>query len=149
MRAGGGCVLDGASVLPRELIRPRMAGCIRGISGRVDDAVLGEITLNLASKELGIWLGVPFWRQGYASEALLRLMQVARADLRMTRVHALIQRGNVASCALVEKCGFGFSGLEWQQTDSGKLPFLKYLHHFPVAASHPVASFAGHPCFEP
>ena len=61
--------------------------------------------------EIGYWLGVPYWGQGYATEAARALVDYA-FDM---RGHAAVQAGarvsNPRSRRVLEKCGFQWSGV--------------------------------------
>ena len=80
--------------------------------------IVGVINLNvitrgaLQSAYLGYWIGESFARKGYMTEGIKLVTQYAFTELGLHRVEANIQPGNLASIALVRKCGFqkeGFS----------------------------------------
>ena len=88
------------------------------ICRRTDAAILGSINLSqifrggFQSAYLGYHIGADFARQGYMTEAIALMLRYAFADLRLHRIEANIQPGNVASLALVKRAGFvkeGFS----------------------------------------
>jgi len=66
---------------------------------------------NSAVPEIGYWLGVPFWGQGYATEAVRALIDHAFES----GEHGVLQAGsrvsNVASRRVLEKCGFQWTGV--------------------------------------
>jgi RimJ/RimL family protein N-acetyltransferase len=78
-----------------------------------DKTVIGAcgITAQEATPELGYWLGVPHWGNGYATEALHAMIDYAFADL----AHGALQAGarvtNPASRRVLEKCGFQWTGV--------------------------------------
>jgi RimJ/RimL family protein N-acetyltransferase len=78
-----------------------------------DKTVIGAcgITTQEATPELGYWLGVPYWGNGYATEALHAVIDYAFTDL----AHAALQAGarvtNPASRRVLEKCGFQWTGV--------------------------------------
>jgi ribosomal-protein-alanine N-acetyltransferase len=83
-----------------------------------DGAIAGVINLNeivrnaFQSAYLGYYVGAPFARRGYMSEALRLMLHHAFATARLHRLEANIQPDNRASIALVQRCGFrreGFS----------------------------------------
>ena len=86
------------------------------IRSNVDDAVLGSIELSqiargaFQSAYLGYHIGAPFARHGYMREALRLVFHYAFGQLRLHRLEANIQPGNVASLALVEGLGFRLEG---------------------------------------
>ena len=61
--------------------------------------------------EIGYWLGVPYWGQGYATEAVRAVIDHAFE----TRGHTALQAGarvsNPRSRRVLEKCGFQWSGV--------------------------------------
>ena len=60
--------------------------------------------------ECGYWLGKPFWRQGYATEAAGRLIAHAFDDLGADCVNACWYCDNPASGRVLEKLGFRPNG---------------------------------------
>ena len=61
--------------------------------------------------ELGYWLGVPFWGQGYATEAARAVIDHAFADLGYEHLLAGARVSNPASRRVLEKCGFQWTGV--------------------------------------
>jgi RimJ/RimL family protein N-acetyltransferase len=59
--------------------------------------------------ELGYWLGVPYWGQGFATEAARALIDHAFGDLGLDRLEADARVSNPASRRVLEKCGFQWS----------------------------------------
>jgi RimJ/RimL family protein N-acetyltransferase len=64
-----------------------------------------------ATPELGYWLGVPYWGQGYATEALHAVIDFAFADLAHEALQAGARVTNPASRRVLEKCGFQWTGV--------------------------------------
>ena len=60
---------------------------------------------------LGYWLGQPFWRKGYATEAVRALIDHAFGDLEHDELHASARVTNPASRHVLEKCGFQWTGV--------------------------------------
>ncbi len=61
--------------------------------------------------EIGYWLGLPYWGQGYATEAVRALIDHAFEDLGLERLEAGARVSNPASRRVLEKCGFQWSGV--------------------------------------
>ena len=61
--------------------------------------------------ELGYWLGVPYWGQGFATEALHAVIDFAFSELEHTALHAGARVTNPASRRVLEKCGFQWTGV--------------------------------------
>ena len=85
---------------------------------REDRAIVGAFSLsqiflgNFRSAYLGYWVGARYARQGYMAEAMELLLRYAFRTLKLHRVEANVQPGNLASRALVRRAGFhreGFS----------------------------------------
>lgn len=96
--------------------RPETAGML--VCRRDDGAVMGAITFSqifygpLESAYLGYYIGAAFAGRGYMRAALGLALDHAFGPLRLHRVEANIQPGNLASIALVRRLGFtreGFS----------------------------------------
>lgn len=60
--------------------------------------------------ELGYWLGRPYWKQGYATEAAAEVLAFAFRNLRAEEVEAGWYHDNPASGHVLEKLGFGPKG---------------------------------------
>ena len=61
--------------------------------------------------ELGYWLGVPYWGQGFATEALHAVIDFAFNEFEHTALHAGARVTNPASRRVLEKCGFQWTGV--------------------------------------
>jgi RimJ/RimL family protein N-acetyltransferase len=61
--------------------------------------------------EIGYWLGVPFWGQGYATEAVRALIDYGFTELGCTALQAGARVTNPASRRILEKCGFQWTGV--------------------------------------
>jgi RimJ/RimL family protein N-acetyltransferase/ubiquinone/menaquinone biosynthesis C-methylase UbiE len=88
------------------------------ICERGSNRIAGLINLNCIvrgafhSAYLGYWIGAPFAKKGYMSEAMRLVIHHAFTEMKLHRVEANIQPQNLASIALVRRCGFvkeGFS----------------------------------------
>jgi ribosomal-protein-alanine N-acetyltransferase len=83
-----------------------------------DQQIVGFINLSqifhggFRSAYLGYYVGSPHANQGYMTEALQLALRYAFKDLKLHRLEANIQPGNLASIAMVKRAGFvreGFS----------------------------------------
>ncbi len=78
-----------------------------------DKTVIGAcgIVPQEPAAELGYWLGVPYWGNGYATEALHAVIDYAFTDLAHTALQAGARVTNPASRRVLEKCGFQWTGV--------------------------------------
>lgn len=73
---------------------------LMGLDRRVDEDT------GAVQWELGYWLGMPWWRQGYTTEAGRRVLQHAADDLGLAVIHSSCFEDNPASHHVLEKLGF-------------------------------------------
>ena len=83
--------------------------CLRG-SGELIGVI--SILQDPDDVALGYWIGVPHWRQGYASEALHRVIRFGFNRLGLPRFHACHFAHNPASGRVMQKAGLLFEGVE-------------------------------------
>jgi ribosomal-protein-alanine N-acetyltransferase len=76
----------------------------------------GGIGLRLAPEhhhaELGYWLGVPHWGQGYATEAARELLRYGFENLGLHRIYASHFKHNPASGRILVKLGMRYEGCQ-------------------------------------
>lgn len=65
-----------------------------------------------AAPELGYWLGVEFWGQGFATEAARAAIDFFFEESESEHLIAGARVANPASRNILEKCGFQWSGVE-------------------------------------
>lgn len=65
-----------------------------------------------SEREIGYWIGVPFWGKGLIPEATRALLRHAFEDLGVTAVWCGFYDGNERSRRAAEKCGFCFHHTE-------------------------------------
>lgn len=84
---------------------------------REDDMLLGAITLDNIRRgpsqaaSVGYWIGQPFQREGYMSEAIRALTNYAFSVLDLSRIEAATLPENTASRGVLEKSGFKYEGV--------------------------------------
>jgi RimJ/RimL family protein N-acetyltransferase len=61
--------------------------------------------------EIGYWIGVPYWGQGYATEAARAAIDYAFGVLQCEALQAGARVSNPASRRVLEKCGFQWTGV--------------------------------------
>jgi RimJ/RimL family protein N-acetyltransferase len=62
--------------------------------------------------ELGYWLGVDFWAQGFATEAARAVIDFTFEEFDVEHLISGARVANPASRNILEKCGFQWSGVE-------------------------------------
>jgi [ribosomal protein S5]-alanine N-acetyltransferase len=85
------------------------------IERRDDGALVGAIALGIVAQhlkaEVGYWIGVPYWNNGYATEATRALIDYAFDELGLNRIYAFHFSGNPASGRVMEKAGMQLEGV--------------------------------------
>ncbi len=84
------------------------------ITRREDGQFLGVISLHRQRHnraEMGYWLGVAFWNQGYATEAVRRVIQFGFEEMGLHRIQAEYFTHNPASRRVMQKAGMAFEGV--------------------------------------
>jgi RimJ/RimL family protein N-acetyltransferase len=78
-----------------------------------DDALIGGcgVAQSNSGPELGYWVGVPFWGQGFATEAARAVIDHAFGTLGHEELQAGARVSNPASRRVLEKCGFQWTGV--------------------------------------
>jgi RimJ/RimL family protein N-acetyltransferase len=80
--------------------------------------LVGGIGLNVdeahSRAELGYWVGVPYWRRGYATEAAHEILRHGFEDLKLNRIYAGVFGGNPASEQVLRKIGMKHEGTSRQ-----------------------------------
>jgi RimJ/RimL family protein N-acetyltransferase len=61
--------------------------------------------------EIGYWIGVPYWGQGFATEAARAVIDYAFGSLQYDALQAGARVNNPASRRVLEKCGFQWTGV--------------------------------------
>jgi len=103
------------------------------IERRSDGAHVGGIGLHHlvdreVEAEIGYWIGAPYRRRGYASEAVGGMLRAAFGPLRLHRVFANVFAFNRASAGVLEGCGFHREGRvrEGHRKDGRWMDELRY-----------------------
>jgi RimJ/RimL family protein N-acetyltransferase len=96
-----------------ELIR-RGEGFTFAAVRKADEALMGAVGIGVELKhlrgEIGYWLGIPFWGQGYATEAAARVVRYGFDDLGLNRIMAYCFSRNLASARVMQKIGMKYEG---------------------------------------
>lgn len=88
--------------------------CNFAITGRSDGALIGSIGLEFEQAhhraELGYWIGVPHWGQGYATEAARAVLRYGFGTLGLVRICAHHLDFNTASARVLQNIGMKREG---------------------------------------
>lgn len=93
---------------------PRTVACL--VCRKGDDAIAGVINISeivrgyLQSAYLGYYCSSEHAGQGYMTEGMNLVLRHSFSKLKLHRVEANIQPGNVRSIRLVQRCGFTMEG---------------------------------------
>ncbi|EEQ3637106.1 GNAT family N-acetyltransferase [Escherichia coli] len=63
---------------------------------------------DMLKAEVGYWLGVPFWRKGYCTEALGALIDFSFTTQNVTQIIARCEKDNIASQKVMIRCGMHY-----------------------------------------
>ena len=72
----------------------------------------GDGSLRSGPPEIGYWIGVPFWGNGYATEAARAALDFAFAELGHDAIRGAARVSNPASRRVLEKCGFQWTSVK-------------------------------------
>ena len=68
--------------------------------------------------ELGYWLGVDHWGQGFATEAARAVLDFTFEEFEIAFIRSFARVTNPASRNVLEKCGFQWNGVELHRFES-------------------------------
>ena len=84
------------------------------ITTAATDTLIGSIGLILGGQhqrgQLGYWIGVPYWNQGYCTEAVLAVLDYGFYELNLNRIWAPHFKSNPASGRGLQKAGLKYEG---------------------------------------
>jgi [ribosomal protein S5]-alanine N-acetyltransferase len=69
-----------------------------------------KVALRHERAELGYWIGVPFWKKGYCTEAARAVVRFAFENLKLNCVNAHHFVRNAASGRVLQKAGMSYEG---------------------------------------
>ncbi len=107
----------------------RMAGASWAISLAGSGAFIGCAGLNATDRglELGYWIGEPYWRKGYATEAAHALVDLAFRVTTIPDLNVACRVLNPASRRVIHKCGFQYAGQGMLDSiTAGRVPVERY-----------------------
>ena len=83
---------------------------------KADRALMGSIGIVIGSGRphkralINYWLGLPYWNQGYATEAARRVIAFGFEELGLNRIEATHFLRNLASGRVLQKVGMAYEG---------------------------------------
>lgn len=81
--------------------------------------VIGLVPKKHDCAEVGYWIGVPYWGHGYASEALVAIIDYAFRERALNRVEAMHFTRNPASGRVMQKAGMRHEGTHREAVRKG------------------------------
>lgn len=79
-------------------------------TARLCGAIGITINSNYNNAELGYWIGVPYWGQGYCTEAASKAIAYGFESLKLHRIYASHLTRNPASERVLQKLGMTYEG---------------------------------------
>ena len=77
--------------------------------------------------ELGYWIGEPYWRHGYATEAAHALVDLAFRATMIDALNVSCRVLNAASRRVIHKCGFQYATQGMMDSlVAGRVPIERY-----------------------
>ncbi|TPK77075.1 GNAT family N-acetyltransferase [Mesorhizobium sp. B2-4-15] len=111
------------------MTRSRRAGIAHALTLAGTDTFVGCAGLNATDRglELGYWIGEPYWKRGYATEAAHALVDLAFQKTSIQVLHASTRVINPASRRVIHKCGFQYAGQGMLNSIvAGQVPVERY-----------------------
>jgi len=107
----------------------RRAGIVYALTLKDTGIFVGCAGLNTTDRglELGYWIGEPYWKRGYATEAAHALVDLAFQRTSIQVLHASTRVINPASRRVIHKCGFQYAGQGMLNSIvAGQVPVERY-----------------------
>ena len=111
------------------MTRSRRAGIAYALTLAGTDTFVGCAGLNMTDRglELGYWIGEPYWKRGYATEAAHALVDLAFKRTSTQVLQASTRVINPASRRVIHKCGFQYAGQGMLNSIvAGQVPVERY-----------------------
>ena len=98
-------------------------------TGPANGTFIGCAGLNVKDRglELGYWIGEPYWKRGYATDAAHALVDLAFRATGISVLYASVRVINPASRRVIHKCGFQYAGQGMMNSlVAGQVPVERY-----------------------
>jgi [ribosomal protein S5]-alanine N-acetyltransferase len=79
-------------------------------SGELVGAIGMAIEPEHSCSEIGYWIGVPYWGQGYCTEAVAAVLEYGFQVKKLNRIYAVHFKRNPASGRVMQKNGMSYEG---------------------------------------
>lgn len=83
-------------------------------------------------REIGYWIGLPYWGQGITTEALFALMEYFSSQGKPCSLLITTDANNIASQRVAKKCGF----VRFDNFDNGGIPAYAYRKKLHSVSQH-------------
>jgi len=111
------------------MAQSRKAGIVHALTLAGTGTLVGCAGLTMTDRglELGYWIGEPYWRRGYATEAAHALVDLAFGSTGIQALQASTRVINPASRRVIHKCGFQYAGQGMLNSIvAGQVPVERY-----------------------
>ncbi|MEO5757953.1 MAG: GNAT family protein [Mesorhizobium sp.] len=111
------------------MAKSRRAGIAYALTLAGTETFVGCAGLNTTERglELGYWIGEPYWKRGYATEAAHALVDLAFQRTTIQVLQASTRVINPASRRVIHKCGFQYAGQGMLNSIvAGQVPVERY-----------------------
>jgi RimJ/RimL family protein N-acetyltransferase len=111
------------------MARKGRAGAVYALTLASNGTFIGCAGLNATDRglELGYWIGEPYWRNGFATEAAHALVDLGFNATGVNVLHASCRVINPASRRVIHKCGFQYAGQGMMNSlVAGQVPIERY-----------------------
>ena len=93
-------------------------GVVYAVTLRATGELLGSVSMGINRKhnraEMGYWIGKPYWNQGYATEAVKRMIDFGFRDIGLHRIYSGCDIDNTASKKVMENAGMRYES-HWRK----------------------------------
>jgi RimJ/RimL family protein N-acetyltransferase len=111
------------------MTKARREGATYALTLAENGALVGCAGLDATDRglELGYWIGEPYWKRGYATEAAHALVDLAFRETGINVLHTSCRVINPASRRVIHKCGFQYAGQGMLNSIvAGQVPVERY-----------------------
>ncbi|MDP2301642.1 MAG: GNAT family N-acetyltransferase [Ignavibacteria bacterium] len=91
---------------------------------------LKDVDLDFKVAETGYWIGKKYWGCGFATDAIMVMINFCMRELKLKKLKAIVFESNVGSIKVLEKCGFKYFGFSEKKYCNTLLdePLLEFVY---------------------